>query len=263
MKKYLFAILIIFAFIEAFALMAKASPGMMGSVGGGAAATNFLLDPAMIGTWFTSNNLNDLSSNGYNLTLDYGTAVYSNSTNVQVGTYSANASIGWAADGTFAKLPGYTTYTGLTAGGWVDIPSAITGYMLFAGGTSGTSWIVGVTSGKPVFEISTDGTTFTTITATNAISNSTPTFIAAVWDGSYENIYTATGNCSNLAAAATRVAFSSTPYHSTSNGSLYAMGTFVGTDMMTGYNNMYFVENRGLSSTELMSVCVHGINGSK
>ena len=43
MKKYLFSILIIFAFIEAFALMAKASPGMMGSVGSGATAPSPIL----------------------------------------------------------------------------------------------------------------------------------------------------------------------------------------------------------------------------
>ena len=226
--------------------------------------TNYLNDANIFDAWNFENNLNGMA-NGNTLTINHGSAAYDDTTGIALGTYSAKTTTAWCTKNTFATMPGYIAYTGLTVGGWYREASALSANLMFAYDGTNFSWELALSSGKPYFRITHDGSTWTTNTATNAISNNTLTFIAGTWDGAYLHIWTASGDCTNIAEAHAQVAYSSTTFYSSSMSFYNLAGDLSGNCFypFTGYSDEHFIFNRSTSQAELISICQHGIDGSK
>jgi hypothetical protein len=284
MKKLLFIFLIpliiIFA-VEYFACLSYASPGMMGYTGGGGATgpgskgTNFVTDANVqaVYSFENANGLKDSSILGNDLTFLSGTAVYSSTTGVQYGTYSANTSTAWCAYRAGADLsaafPGKVTYSAMTALGFINMtsaPGASYARLLQLSDLSTKGWLLYLdNTSHAALGIFDNGGTEQIVTGGTALSQTTEYLIAGVWDGTHLHIYYAAISDCVVHEDATAVSWSGSPsYLSTlALGVLSLKNSTACFGPMQGYNDAFGVFNRSFSTIELASICTHGIDGSK
>jgi len=237
-----------------------------------APVVNFLNDANIIAAYSFENNLNDSSSKGLNLTAGSMPTSFNTATDIKWGTYSIKSSVSSAQTGPYvsnSSIPGYASYTGLTAFGWLNWSSHATNYpaVMVASGwsmTPYTSWMLGIavvsSNVKAQFDIRDSGGTSYVVTGNTTLSSGTNYFIAGVWDGSYMHIYIGP-DTSSLSEDATPVAYSGTPTTGT-GAKLMVFEHPVGSYWINGYIDEIGVFNRAFSSSELTSVYTHRIDGS-
>ncbi len=226
--------------------------------------TNYLNNANIVSAWNFENNTTDTKGNS----TYYLGAVnsYSTTVDVQWGTYSAKfASGGYGLIYvTSSSYPGKSSYTSMSALGWINIPTLGIDAPIVSGYTTANyvyGWYLSVTSGnKANFTIYDSGGTAHSVTGGTTLSANHNYMIAGTWDGSYLNVYIGDASTS-MVSDATAVAFSGTP----STGPIYAVVSesyFTQANTNTFYLDEVAVFKINLELSDFENIRAHKIDGS-